>query len=934
MDLDQWHRCKEIFTAARELPPGDRQVYLDEACGSDGELRDKVQRLLDAEHEADGLLTAARAAIENKPAKRTGMRLKDRYVIESELAEGGLGIVYLAHDELLHGRPVVVKFPSTGFLGPHRRASWFAAEIEALARINDPGVVGLLDTGYSEDGQPFLVMQYVAGQTLRDCLTGEPIPPDRAVQLIRQMARALDAAHSEGVCHLDLKPENVMLLNAGRREERAVIIDFGIARFMQGGVAGARIKTYAGSPSYMAPEQLAGKGSASSDIYSLGVVALEMLTGVKPEAGESIEVRLGRLPAGPLRRARTALARAIHGDLQHRFATARSFSDALDRALPPPARRTFRERWLGAAVALYVIGSLGYIWHVSNSGPAQLPEPMLFTSLPGEERHPTLDPAGREVYFSYRRFAGGPEDIYSRPAAGGELRRITDHPSNESQPAVSADGEWIAFLRSVDARAGRPEGPPQAGGLPHVDGPRSQVILQPRNGGGERVAAEGAIDSFAWHPSGEWLVTAERRSDSRRYQLLARSLRNGAPKTLTEGAPFSSGDRHPVFTADGRRLAYVCASPSVEGDVCVLDVGGGLDAGGDPVRVTSLSYPASRPAWTADDRELVFVSGPAGREVLWRVPAGGGAAPIRIPLSATGVDAPFISRAARLLVFSRHSSDSNIWRLRLSAPDQAAGEPEPLLVSTVGDLEPAISPDNRWIAYVTARTGNPEVWVSARDGSRERRLTRLEASATGGPVWSPDSSRILFHSNGGGNLELYVVSLDGGVQRLTRSEARETTGAWSSDGRWIYFTSDQGGRDEIWRMSAGGGAEICVTGDNGSAPRLSADGRMIYYTVRSGGEYSLWRVAVDGGVPERVAGELSHRSLAVTADGAYFFARQPGGRGHELRHFRFGDRSFQSVRRLDRVPELGLTVAPDGSEILYAQVDSSGSDLYLVRPFE
>jgi eukaryotic-like serine/threonine-protein kinase len=213
------------------------------------------------------------------------VKLKGRYVIEKELGRGGLGIVYLAHDTDLLMRPVVIK---TMLETPDRLDdSWFRnkfdKEIEALIRINHPGIVGVFDVGHMPDGKPFFVMQYVKGENMRGAIHPQGMELKRAAEIIRQLGNALSAAHEMGVTHRDLKPENIMLQTLSSGEEIVKLIDFGIATVKDLQINQLNQKTrVAGTIPYLAPEQLRGEPVPASDIWSLGVIAYELITGHLP----------------------------------------------------------------------------------------------------------------------------------------------------------------------------------------------------------------------------------------------------------------------------------------------------------------------------------------------------------------------------------------------------------------------------------------------------------------------------------------------------------------------------------------------------------------------------------------------------------------------------------------------------------------------------
>ena len=275
-----------------------------------------------------------------------GKTIDDRFVIERELGRGGVGAVYLARDRTLHDKRVVIKV----LLDRSLENSWvvqkFQQEKEALARVDHPGVVGVLGGGELPNGQPYIVMQFVDGVTLRSQIKSEGMPLDRASEIIKQIGRALSAAHEKGIFHRDLKPENIMLQSFGHGEEQVKIIDFGIAKLKDSMVAPSTMTgATAGTVAYMAPEQLSGRTtSASTDIYAFGAIAYEITTGRKPfnpETGfELLEMqRRGvRISASDLRpavspEASELIMRALSFEPSTRFQTAREFGDALARAL-------------------------------------------------------------------------------------------------------------------------------------------------------------------------------------------------------------------------------------------------------------------------------------------------------------------------------------------------------------------------------------------------------------------------------------------------------------------------------------------------------------------------------------------------------------------------------------------------------------------------
>jgi tRNA A-37 threonylcarbamoyl transferase component Bud32 len=277
-----------------------------------------------------------------------GATLDGRYLIERELGRGGIGAVYFARDQKLLGKPVVIKILLEQ-LGDEETAAWvrrkFRQEIEALARLDHPGVVGVLHAGELADGRPYIVMQYIEGSSLRSAMRREGVAFARVANIFRQVGHALSNAHEHGIFHRDLKPENIMLQSIGEEEEYVKLIDFGIATVRDSTLTANHATTeVAGTVAYMAPEQLLGRPSAASDIFALGVIAYEMLTGSRPfnpptpyqimeELRAGVRVRPKELRADLPAEAEDAIIRALSYEERDRQPRARDFCEQLARSL-------------------------------------------------------------------------------------------------------------------------------------------------------------------------------------------------------------------------------------------------------------------------------------------------------------------------------------------------------------------------------------------------------------------------------------------------------------------------------------------------------------------------------------------------------------------------------------------------------------------------
>jgi serine/threonine protein kinase len=299
MNPESWERVKELFERGLDETAAARENLLDSA-GAGVDEHNWVARLW-SEHDRAGrfLETSILSLTNGMTVDSTGQAdaaaelsegavLLERYLVLRQLGRGGNGIAYLAEDRQLSGKKVVIKM----LYRPGRQgASWaagFRREMEALARIDHPGVVQVLDFSDGDGTQPFLVMQYVDGVTLRTELKAGRFSLERAAAILAQIGDALDAVHRSGVAHHDLKPENIMIQKSPNGAEIVRLIDFGIAKVEESKINDCTTSLMlVGTTRYMAPEQVLGKAGYTSDIYALGLVAYEVLTGCCPYMPES-----------------------------------------------------------------------------------------------------------------------------------------------------------------------------------------------------------------------------------------------------------------------------------------------------------------------------------------------------------------------------------------------------------------------------------------------------------------------------------------------------------------------------------------------------------------------------------------------------------------------------------------------------------------------
>ncbi len=286
--LDDWPRIKRVLAGALACEGADREAYLVEACGTDTALRERIEKLLAAEERVGTFLeTPAAVLLEPHVHEDLSGRVVGSYQVMSRLGAGGMGEVYLAHDLKLDRR-VALKVLSSEFTADRDRLRRFHQEARAASSLNHPHIVIVHDFG-ELDGRPYMVTEFIEGETLRHRLQHGLLPIRDVVDIGLQMAGAMAAAHARGLVHRDIKPENVMM----RRDGYVKVLDFGLAKLTavtessdQNGVEShTQPGMVMGTPRYMSPEQARGLNlDARSDVWSLGVVLYEMATGGLPFA--------------------------------------------------------------------------------------------------------------------------------------------------------------------------------------------------------------------------------------------------------------------------------------------------------------------------------------------------------------------------------------------------------------------------------------------------------------------------------------------------------------------------------------------------------------------------------------------------------------------------------------------------------------------------
>lgn len=628
MTPEKWRVIDAILRASLSCDRAQRDVFVAHACGDDEEIRLEVASLLAAHDRAGDFLDRPAAeqfvAAGAPPSLTTRLAtaLEGRYQLEREIGRGGMATVHLALD-LRHHRRVAIKVlreELAAAIGGER----FLEEIRVTASLQHPHILPLFDSG-NAGGLLWYVMPFVEGETLRLRLTRERrLPVDDAVQLVREMADALDYAHRHGIVHRDVKPENVLLQSG-----HALIADFGIALALEN-AGGARLTHTGitlGTPSYMAPEQAAGNRpiDARTDVYALGAVLHEMLAGESVIATASRQ-QIGRsvmhdpVVALVARRADVspsvddAVRRALAKDPDDRFPSAGAFAAALTA---PPLRGESKShsRMISARAALYAISVMLVVglaggWAIARSpfvermpdilpdagaqpvGPPPVVDPTrgqemslmmvdrsgrtLRTIAANRPWTPRFSPDGRLV--AYGAFGSGrnTSDLWVTDLGAGTTRRLTDDDDDSNDPQWSAQGSTIAFSRRAE------------------DG--KDLFVRPLGAGDSRLLAARAGTQFAsdWLRDGSALLVTTEVGNNHDIIVQPADGSPAWPYLATSademGARISPDERWVAYMSDesGQSEIYVDSYPHADRRVMVSSSGGAF------------------PVWRADGRELYY----------------------------------------------------------------------------------------------------------------------------------------------------------------------------------------------------------------------------------------------------------------------------------------------------------------------------------------
>ncbi len=751
--------------------------------------------------------------------------LAGRYTIDREIGRGGMATVYLARDPR-HDRNVAVKVLEPD-LGAVLGAERFLAEIKVTANLQHPNLLPLFDSG-AVNGLLYYVMPFIEGESLRRRLDREKqLPVTEAVQIAVGVAKALAYAHAQGVIHRDLKPENILLQSG-----QPLVADFGIALAVSnaGGTRITQTGLSLGTPQYMSPEQATGDRTidARSDIYALGAVLYEMLTGEPPHTGPTVQaviakvltdrprsVRLTR-PGVPVH-VEAAIERALEKIPADRFATADRFAEALEGrgetstrkadgqatgAFPPASRM----RMVLTVLPWLMFATVSGVLLTRNGGGST--EPLVTrTTIPfdglGAGDGLRLTPDGRHVVFTAlsrgqrQLFVRALDDLTPRPLAGTV---------DASFPFISPDSRSIGFF--IGDRIKRI---PLAGGV---------------------VEDLGPIDP-SWFRAGTWTVNDE---------IIVTA--GGGLLRL----PATGGHLQPVVSDSGNpvRGAWPMAAP--DGEHVFLMMGGPEGPEDDLLGMVSLrtgrvqktTIPIREVAgvlldhvlFRREDGALMAVRFDAGRIV---------GEPIQVLEAAEWFS---VSESGSVVYYA----DSGIRNLLLRAGDST----RTLWAPPWRSHSPRLAPDGRSVAM--GRAG--EVWVYDLATATPSRLAEVGQA----PEWSADGRRVLYTYQPLPGMkptrEIRWRVRDGSEPEATLFQTDTlaiASAVQAPDGRTLYFSTVRNSSG-IWRVGPGDSAPVRIL-QEGSQPRVSPDGKWLAYTSSESGESQVYIRPISGTAARLVVSE-------------------------------------------------------------------------------
>lgn len=934
MKLERWRQIEQLYQAALELDAAQRATFLNQACGSDDELRRQVESLLRFDEKAESFIEMPAVQVaaqldaadeaEEQAASLVGRQL-GHYQLLAFLGAGGMGEVYRALDVRLD-REVAVKVMAGRLAQEPNALTRFKREAKAVAALSHPNILAIHDFG-SEAGICFAVMELLEGQTLKDCLSAKRLEVQRVLALAIQIADALAAAHAEGIVHRDLKPANIFV----NRRNEAKVLDFGLAKLAPKSPTPEATTeplnclttrgTALGTLQYMSPEQALGEElDVRTDLFSFGVVLYEMGTGTAPFRGSTpaavFDAIVHTEPVWPKRlnpelpfELERIINKALEKDRELRYQSAAELQVDLKRLkrdleagragsdLVTPVS-VDRRRWRPWEIALSGLAlMLAVVLALGTRTPLPPPKVVRQVQLTsdGRAKDPRLATDGSRIYFS--EILGTSWSLAQVSTAGGETVPVSVPLQRPFVADISSSGSELLLIDFNDLEMHWP------------------VWVFPVLGGSARRLGNVRAQGAAWSPDGQEIVYAK---DSDLY--LAKSDGNEERRLVgVTGRPYL-----PRWSPDGTRLRFTVEDPKRQATSL-------WEIAADGTNLHRLLPGWNEPEgeccgrWTLDGKYFVFQASHSGVNNVWAIREAGGLfqkfsrQPVQLTTGPINFERPVPSRdGKRLFVFGkqprgelvRYNTKSRQWEGYLAG---------------ISAEHLSFSRDGNWVTYVTYM--DAVLWRSKVDGTGRLQLSSPEMRCAL-PSWSPDGGRIAFIARVAGDpWKIYLVSAEGGgPQPLTTDKLPEGDPSWSPDGKQLVFgrlAEHTTGPEGICLIDLKTDQVSTLPGSAGLyTPRWSPDGRFIAATAQGKGNLVLFDFTT-GNWTELVKSGVDHPTWSRDGKSIYFNTQE---REPALFSLRISDRKLELVVSLKDIRLAGypfgqwFATMPDNSPLLLRDV--------------
>ena len=870
-----WQQVKTVFEAALKQPSAERSLFIDRACAGNTALFEEVDSLLRSYDKAGSFMEvpavagAAESLLGQENKLVVGQQLK-HYEVVSLIGEGGMGEVYLAKDTIL-GRRVALKLLPPYISHDPDRLRRFKQEARTASSLSHPNVCVIHEIGETDDGRPFIAMEYVEGVTLRQRIKTKGMKLGDALDIAIQIADALRAAHEAGIVHRDIKPENVMV----RRDGYVKVLDFGLAKLTERrnrevGITISALMvnsspgTVMGTAAYMSPEQARGvEIDERTDIWSLGVVLYEMVSGHVPFAGATptdvvvaivekeppaMSHHVGDVPAELER----IVKKALRKDTDERYQIAKELAIDLRTLRKDLERDAELDRSVMPAVSIGAVTGEEVVRAATGSDIAIDTKQLEASRLTGIRKPSTRGwltraalPLGIAVIllavaFGLYRTLNTPKHTPRVRFQRVNVTKLTTN-GNALFASISPDGKYVAYVKSESGR--------ESLWLRQVESAGHLEIAPPRDGHyqGLLFSPDGNFIYYGYAPASN-----NNEGDVYRIPVLA----TGAPaiKVDPKNGP-------PRLSRDGRRIAFVRHDREKESDMLVVAKADGSD---EEVLVTR-KWPerfawdwSASPAWSDGDRALALPqvnSDASGYYFNIYELNLEDRKEKTIPLASQRFENPgmatLLPDATGVIMSAKAQGASfeQVWYLGIDGSART-------VTSDLSDYRSLIlTADSKSFVTVQNQTLS-NVWVASKgENNRANQIT----SGLGryfDLTWAPDG-KIIYASDASGSADLYEMSANGSNSRqLTSGVKRNYAPTVSPDNRFIAFHSNRSGVFQVWRMDRDGNNAVQLTSGNSESnwPDFSGDGKFVYYQhFESGVSGTVWKVPVETGTPVKAA---------------------------------------------------------------------------------